>query len=567
MADTNLPTRSKAATTVAQGADMHSRPTLFVVDDDETNRRLVVGMLRRRYGADYSVVGAGTIDAARDRLAQLRNAGAQVALIAASMETDVTAAIDFLASTRERFATARRIALTPWVDQHVLQPVARASTLGQIDHVATVPWGEADEQFLATIGDVLADWAAEHGRVRPPIRMVGRKDPESQLISDVLQRWGAPLEIIEPDFESDSDLRPEIAPDQLPMVVLPDGRALPHATIAKLSNAIGADTGTLATKYDVVVLGLGPAGLSATVNAAAEGLRVLMVEPSYSQASSSPMIRNYLGFPAGVSGAELVRRAWTQATMFGAYARVGRAANGVRVEGHELVVGLDDETEARTAAVVLATGVAYRRIGIPSIERLVGRGVFYSYGASEAQALAGEVVTIVGGGNSAAQAAVHAARYARSVRLLVRGQALDGVSDYLQKQLGMIGSIDVVLNSELVGAQEPEQLASVFVRNRLDESVTEYETAGLFILIGAVPRTDWLPPAVVRDEKGYILTGNDAVAAAALDGRRLPLETTMNGVFAAGDVRAGSVKRVAAAVGEGASAIQQLLRYRSVSVA
>jgi thioredoxin reductase (NADPH) len=292
-----------------------------------------------------------------------------------------------------------------------------------------------------------------------------------------------------------------------------------------------------------------------------------MVEPSYSQASSSPMIRNYLGFPAGVSGAELVRRAWTQATMFGAYARVGRAANGVRVEGHELVVGLDDETEARTAAVVLATGVAYRRIGIPSIERLVGRGVFYSYGASEAQALAGEVVTIVGGGNSAAQAAVHAARYARSVRLLVRGQALDGVSDYLQKQLGMIGSIDVVLNSELVGAQEPEQLASVFVRNRLDESVTEYETAGLFILIGAVPRTDWLPPAVVRDEKGYILTGNDAVAAAALDGRRLPLETTMNGVFAAGDVRAGSVKRVAAAVGEGASAIQQLLRYRSVSVA
>ena len=288
------------------------------------------------------------------------------------------------------------------------------------------------------------------------------------------------------------------------------------------------------------------------------------VEPSFSQASSSPMIRNYLGFPAGVSGAELLRRAWYQILMFGFDARIGRAATSIQVHGDHHIITLDDGASLRAATVVLATGVAYRRIGIPSVDRLVGRGVFYGYGAPEAQALTGESVAIVGGANSAVQAAAHLARYARHVRLIVRGATLaDSASEYLVEQVANLNNVAVHLNTEVVEARDQQKLRSLVLRDNLAGSENEHEAVGLFILIGATPKTDWLPAEIRRDEKGFVLTGDDAPSAAGPEFSRLPLETTAPGIFAAGDVRHGSVKRVAAAVGEGAAAIQQVPRYRS----
>jgi thioredoxin reductase (NADPH) len=250
--------------------------------------------------------------------------------------------------------------------------------------------------------------------------------------------------------------------------------------------------------------------------------------------------------------------------MFGFEARIGRTAQRIHQDDDGYVVVLDDDAHVRTASVVLATGVAYRRIGIPSVDRLVGRGVFYGYGAPEAQALAGESVAIVGGANSAAQAAVHLARFAREVRLIVRGASLSGsVSEYLIEQLANLGNVVVDLDTEVAEARDRHQLRTLLLRDKVAGTETEHEAAGLFILIGAVPRTDWLPAAIARDDRGYVLTGSDVPSTGGSGPGREPLETTALGIFAAGDVRHGSVKRVAAAVGEGAAAIQQL--HRSLS--
>ena len=278
------------------------------------------------------------------------------------------------------------------------------------------------------------------------------------------------------------------------------------------------------------------------------------------------MIRNYLGFPAGVSGAELMRRAWTQAMMFGAVARIGRSATGLRREGDRNVVILDDGSEVTTDVVILTLGVDYRRIGVSNVDRLVGRGVFYGYGAADAQALSGADVAVVGGANSAVQAAVHLARHARSVHLVVRGGSLmDTASDYLVDELGALPNATIHLNCEVVDAMDEHQLRSITIRDRTSGETTEVEVSGLFILIGGAPRTDWLPPDLARDGKEFVLTGDDGPPVEWPGRMRLPYETTLPGVFAAGDVRSGSVKRVAAAVGEGSAAVQQVIRFREHS--
>ena len=457
--------------------------------------------------------------------------------------------------------------LADFGDNWVMQSIARASTLGQVDHFEYLPWGANDEHFLAAIGGILADWSSDNSRGDARMTIIGeRGDPDFNLLGEVLQRWQTyPVSMLDAGTpEADKFLAEHDIDGPLPIVALSDGRSLTGANVTKVSDMVGAGADASSTTYDVAVVGLGPAGFSAAVNAASEGLRVILINDTFSQASSSPMIRNYLGFPAGVSGAELMRRAWTQALMFGAVARIGRRATGLRRQGDRNIVLLDDASEVNTDVVMLAIGVDYRRIGVPSVDRLLGRGVFYGFSAADAQAMSGVDVAVVGGANSAVQAAVHLARYARSVDLVVRGATLaHSASDYLIEQIEALSNASVHLNSEVAEAKDEQQLRTVILRDRTSSETSELAVGGLFILIGAVPRTEWLPEELVRDSQGFVLTGEDGPRPQGPEQFRFPFETTLPGVFALGDVRAGSVKPVAAAVGEGSAAVQQIMRYRA----
>jgi thioredoxin reductase (NADPH) len=534
------------------------RPVVLVVADDPETTAALATSVGRRFGGDYAVLDAPGPGAALLRLQALHDTNADVALIAASHRMTEVLGTTFLGRTRDLFPRARRVVLASFLDLAAMPEIARASMLGEIDAYERLPWIDPDEAFLASIGAILADWAREQPPASAPVTIVGRHDdPQSQLLSDVLQRWGVPLTFLEAESEAGRALVAEAGPNaRIPTVRLAGQPPIAGASIASVVEKLGFDGQASSETFDVTVIGLGPAGFSASLNAASEGFRTMMIEPAFSQASSSPMIRNYLGFPAGVSGGELLRRAWYQTTLFGAKGRVGRSARAIRAAGDLIEVELDDGSTVPTRSAILSMGVAYRRLDVPSVDGLVGRGVFYTYGPLEAQALAGRPAAVVGGANSAVQAAIHLAKYASTVRLIVRGPDLaSSASEYLLEQLGGLPTIEVLLNSEVVSASDRQQLRSLTVRNRRDGTTSEIETAGAFILIGSVPRTDWLPPEIARDEHGFVLTGDGP------DG--LSLETTMRGVFAAGDVRAGSVKRVAAAVGEGAEAVQQLHRFHA----
>jgi thioredoxin reductase (NADPH) len=348
----------------------------------------------------------------------------------------------------------------------------------------------------------------------------------------------------------------------LPVVFLADGRALVQPGQAEIAIALGIQTSVVESPVDVAVIGAGPAGLAAAVYAASEGMSVTVIESTAvgGQASSSPMMRNYLGFPAGVTGAELTARGFQQAITFGAKFVQGRTATGLRSEGDDTVVSIDDGSELRAGAVILATGVSYRRVGIERLEALVGRGVYYGSGTSEAPAVEGQQVYVVGGANSAGSAAMHLGRHADRVTILVRGGSIaDTMSDYLIREIDNAANVEVRLNTEIVDVRGDVRLEGLVLRDRTTGATEEVDAAAAFILIGAAPHTAWLPDAVARDEHGFILTGVQRPDPA--DG--LGLATTMPGVFAAGDVRLNPVKRVAAAVGDGSTAIRQVLEYRS----
>ena len=545
-------------------SDPQDRPVLVVADANTATRDIVASALRRRFGTDYEVVEVTSPDEGRAELRRLRQARIDVAIIAANVELagDCTT---FLAGTREDYPTARRLVLSPIGDNWVLPAIARASALGEVDHWDYLPASDTDEHFLAGIGDILVDWAQGMGRGSARMTIIGLPgDPAYKTLTDVLQRWEVqPVRTLDANTSEAAALLEERAiSGPLPVVALADGRVVTGANVASISDAIGSAADTGSTTYDVAVLGLGPAGFSAGVNAASEGLRTILVNDTFSQASSSPLVRNYLGFPGGVTGAELMRRAWSQAMLFGAAARVGRRATGIRRAGARCLVTLDDGSEITADAVMLAIGADYRRIGVDSVDRLVGRGVFYGYGATEAQAMTGVDAAVVGGANSAVQAALHVARYARSVHLVVRGSSLAGsASEYLVTQLDGQANLTVHLDTEVVDAGDQQRLSEITLRDRRTGAVTSTRVSGLFIMIGAVPRTDWLPDEIARDARGFVLTGDDGPRVELPDQSRLPFETSMPGVFALGDVRSGSVKRIAAAVGEGSAAVQQVHRH------
>ena len=539
-------------------------PAMIVVDDHESSRTVVSNSLRRRFGSDYEVVVASPQEA-HAKLEAMRAAGADVALIVANQYLEAGPGTALLASTRDVYPTARRLVLGDFGDNWVMPAISRASTLGQIDHFGYMPWTETDEHFLANVSNIIAEWALENGRGDARMTVVGKRDdPGFHLLGEVLQRWQTyPMAMLAADTpEGEAFLSERGIGGPLPVVALTDGRVVTGADVAKVSDVVGAGVDTRGTTYDVAIVGLGPAGFSAAVNAGSEGLRVIMINSTFSQASSSPKIWNYLGFPAGITGAELMRRAWEHALMFGAVGRIGRTADGLRHQAGHNVVSLDDGSEVTAEVVMLAIGVDYRRVGVESVDRLIGRGVFYGFSDADALALAGLDVAVVGGANSAVQAAISLARDGRAVHLIVRGDA-PNASEYLTEQVDALPNLTVHLYTEVVHAQDAHQLRSLTLRDRTTGRTSELPVSGLFIMIGAVPRTEWLPPELARDAKGYVLTGDDAPHPPSPDQTRLPYETTIPGVFALGDVRSGSIKRVAAAVGEGSVAVQQVMRYRT----
>jgi thioredoxin reductase (NADPH) len=505
----------------------------------------------------------------------LRERDEAVALIVADQWMPEETGAAFLARTRDLHPSTQRLLVATWADFDARDAIVRASVLGEIDHYATHPLGDSDEQFHIAVTEVLARWARENGRWGVALRVVGDAwDEYTHGLQDSFRRFGLPFAFhaaAAPDGRTLLEGAGVSGP--LPVVILANGRALTRPTPADVAGALGATTTPVAKVFDVVILGAGPAGLAAAVYAASEGLEALVIEPLSlgGQASSSPMLRNYLGFPAGIGGADLAARAYQQAWTFGADFLIGRTATSIRADGDDRIINLDDGSEVRARAIVIATGVSYRRVGIESLERLVGRGVFYGSGATEARAMAGEPVFVVGGANSAGEAAMYLSRYAAQVTVLVRGSSIrDGMSDYLVRELEAILNIDIRLNTEIAEARGESRLDGLTLRDNATGTTDDVAATAVFILIGAAPRTDWMPPEIARDQRGFVLTGADRPGASGSDlsGDRREdgsssLATSMAGVFAAGDVRHGSLKRVAAAVAEGSTAIRQVHEYRS----
>ncbi len=540
------------------------RPVVLAVGDDPATLRPVEHELRKRYQADYDLHVAGSAEEALATLTEVREAGGDVALVLADQRLQGTTGIEFLARVRVLHPGAGRSLLIGWGDQ-ASAPVLRASALRQIDDWIARPWQPGDEHFHEAIARSLHRWSVSHRPGFLTARVVGERwSTRSHEIRDLLSRNSVPFAFLDVDSEEGRALADEahVGTGQLPVVVLFDGRVLADPSVGDIAGALGVKTRPDTRPYDVTVVGAGPAGLAAAVYGASEGLRTAVLEPEAigGQAGTSSMIRNYLGFPRGITGADLAQRAYEQAWLLGADFVYAPRAVGIRTSGRDRVVVLADGSEVTSRAVVLATGVTYRRLGVPSLDALVGAGVFYGAAAPEAQAMAGEEVYVVGGANSAGQAALHLAHHARRVTMLVRGSSLTAtMSDYLVREIDATANVTVRHHTEVVGGGGDGRLTHLLLRDRTGADTETVPAAGVFVLIGAEPHTEWLPGEVERDERGYVLTGIDRRSAGSSPGRSArSFETSLAGVFAVGDVRHGSVKRVAASVGEGAAAIRQV---------
>lgn len=564
------PERREPVVSSEARASSQNKPVIFVVDAGAESFPRIEYALRRRYGFDYRVICETSAIWGMKRLRDLRAGGEEVALVLADQwMPDITGA-EFLARASQLFPTAKRAVLVDWGDRTTQEPVLRAMTLGHIDYYVNKPERPGDEHFHKMVAEFIYDWAKEHRPVFAEIRMVGERwSARSHELRDILGRNGVLYEFHAADTEAGQELLARLGKSsaKLPLVILYDGQVLEDPSNVKLADAFGINLPLARRNFDLVIVGAGPAGLATAVYGASEGLSTLIVEGEAigGQAGTSSLIRNYLGFPWGVGGAELARRATEQAWWFGAVFRFMREATSLRAEGGELMLTLSDGAEISARAVVLATGVSYRRMGVPSLEAMVGKGVFYGSAVSEAKAMKDQEVYVVGGANSAGQAAVHLAEYASRVTLVVRGRSLaTSMSEYLIKEIEAAQNIDALFRTRVVDGGGEGRLERLVLKNLESERTETVPAAALFVLIGAEPRTGWLPEEIVRDSRGYIVAGTDLLE----DGRPprswplgrlpLPMETSVPGVFAAGDVRSGAVKRVASAVGAGAIAVQSV---------
>jgi len=556
-----------------------NKPVLLVVEDNPEDLDRIARELGKRYGADYRVVCESSTEAGMRKLRECEAADEDVALVLADQWVQKMTGAEFLARARHVYPTAKRVMLVSQGDATIRKPLLRSTALGQIDYYVGKPWRSPDEQFHRVITEFLDEWTSVHRPGFVALRIVGEGwSARSHEIKDLWSRSRVPLEFHAADSEEGKQLlaRWSVGSDRLPVVVIFDQHVLVDPSNAEMVDAFaksvpfGMNIRSDQRRFELVIVGAGPAGLAAAVYGASEGLDTLVVdrETFGGQAGTSSLIRNYLGFSRGISGQELAAQAYTQAWLFGASFDFARHAKGLHCAGKELVVTLSDGTEVAGRTVLIATGVFYRRLGVPSLEALQGAGVFYGAAVTEAQATEGREVHVVGGGNSAGQAVMHLSKYASKVTLLVRGPSLAAsMSEYLITEIEAAENIEVRFNTSVIDGGGKGRLEYLALKNTVSGSTETARTAALFVLIGAEPHTGWLPESIIRDRSGYVVTGQDLSSDGhlhegwPLERSPMVLETSVPGVFAAGDVRHGSIKRVASAVGEGSVTVPLIHSY------
>jgi thioredoxin reductase (NADPH) len=550
-----------------------SKPVILTVDDEPAVLGAIERDLRRQYGKDYQLVKADSGQAALDALTQLKLRESPVALLLVDQRMPRMTGVEFLERAIQIFPDAKRALLTAYADT---EAAIRAINEVKLDYYLMKPWEPPDQNLYPIVDELLDDWQASFLQPFEGPRLVGNRwSPLTHQLKDYLARNLIPYHWSDVEVDTEATHLLEslgIQTSQLPVVVLPDGSFLVQPTPAQIAEKIGWKMQASLPFYDLIIVGGGPAGLAAAVYGASEGLKTLMIEQEApgGQAGTSSRIENYLGFPSGLSGSDLARRAVAQATRFGAEILTPQEVCGLRIEDPYRIVRLMDGAELSCHALMIATGVSYRKLSLPGIEELTGAGVYYGAAQSEAIYYKDEDVYIVGGANSAGQAAMYFSKYARNVTLIVRGDSLSsGMSSYLVDQIGATPNIHILLNSNVTAVQGTGRLETITIANSATGETVTVPTSAMFIFIGALPHTDWVDGILERDNAGFIVTGPDLIE----DGKpprgwqlkRPPywLEASVPGVFVAGDVRHRSVKRMASAVGEGSMGVQFIHQYLS----
>lgn len=547
-----------------------AKATILTVDDDLAVSQAITRDLRRKYGADYQIVRTSSGAEALTALNELALRGRPVALIASDQRMPEMTGVELLGKARRHAPDAKLVLLTAYADTDVA--IKAINDIG-LDYYLLKPWDPPEEKLYPVFDDLLNDWHEAHREDTGGVRVIGHRWSErSYEIKTFLALNHMPYRWL--DLERDDEARrlhdlAHGSTDDLPLVLVPDGKTLRAPTTLELAGALGLHTIAGQQLYDLCIVGAGPAGLAAAVYAASEGLQTVVIEREApgGQAGQSASIENYLGFPKGLTGADLTHRAVAQVRRFGAEMVLARDVVGFETRGPVRAVRFSDESEIEARTVLVATGVSYNLLDAIGLASLSGRGVYYGATASDARSCESNDVYIVGAANSAGQAALNIARYARRVVLLVRSDALEkSMSHYLVERIRAVGNIHVRLRTEVVAGRGEANLEAITVADRAAGTQEEVLTNWLFVFIGALPHTDWLGKAVVRDEKGFVITGIDLLAGDG--GRHWPLqrtpfalESSVPGVFAAGDVRRDSMKRVASAVGEGAMSVYLVHRY------
>jgi len=548
-----------------------AKPVIWTVDDDPDVLRAVERDLRRHYGDRYRVISADSGISALEATRQLKLRNEPVALFLVDQRMPRMSGVEFLEKAIELFPDAKRALLTAYADTDA---AIRAINNAHIDHYLMKPWDPPEERLYGVVDDMLDDWQASYQPEFQGVRVIGNQwSPHSSEVRDFLGRNFVPHRWL--NIEADEEARQLLTSSgadasSLPLVLFPDGSFLGNPPTTEIARKLGLKTKAEFPFYDLIVVGAGPAGLAAAVYGAADGLHTLLIEREApgGQAGRSSRIENYLGFPTGLSGNDLARRAIAQARRFGVEILTPQEVTGVRVEGPSRVLKLSDEAEIGCRALLIATGIAFRKLDVPGLDRLTGAGVYYYAPMSEAFSYRDGSIYIVGGANSAGQAAMYFSKFARHVTMLVRGHSLsDSMSQYLENQIAATKNIEVRLNCSVIAVEGADRCERITIQNNKTCTTEAVPASALLIYAGAVPRTDWLAGVVERDEQGYLISGQHLM----LEGKRpsgwtadrdpFYLETSVPGIFVAGDVRHRSAKGVTSGVGEGAMAVKLVHQY------